>query len=530
MRRVYMILMMFYLFQNTVQAVMELPKDSVTRKAFIQAIHSPVNTLVATNTFRTNPWPSLKITLAAWSQVPMSDVIKKAQAGDTSAQHYLGYCFTQGMNTNKSTEQGLRWYHLAADAGFAPSLNNIGVIYQHGIGVEINKVKAYQYYLKAAEKLFPSSMYNLGKLCVENPEITGGPANAENWYLKAAEYGNGPAMLELNFLYREGTLVPMDLEKADRMLVNAAMVGDPYAQCCLGYALQPVRLDIHCYFNQAEAIYWFKKSAEQNWAGGQYNLGKCYLSGDGVEKDEERAVALFRAAADQGHYRATCQLAEAYSAGIDQPRSTNDTPIELYKRATAYINIRSWYYKTIFDRIVKSYEIGQGTPRDIMESIRWYCRAAKLQLPQYSLRDKNHFLPPRPSLVSMQPIGVYSRYSNDERQDPCIRLANWGNQSERFLLALSYYLKSAEGDAASMEFIALMYDTGNNVPQSSVKALAWYIMSQKAGNKAQDQKITAIQNRLEPSERNEVNRLVSALEKELHEIKSQLDASQTDEK
>ena len=35
----------------------------------------------------------------------------------------------------------------------------------------------------------------------------------------------------------------------------------------------------------AEAVKWYRKAAEQNDAGAQYNLGVCYANGDGVAKD-----------------------------------------------------------------------------------------------------------------------------------------------------------------------------------------------------------------------------------------------------
>ena len=50
----------------------------------------------------------------------------------------------------------------------------------------------------------------------------------------------------------------------------------------------------------AEAVKWYRKAAEQNAAGAQYNLGVCYDKGDGVAKDYVEAYKWWLLAAGQG--------------------------------------------------------------------------------------------------------------------------------------------------------------------------------------------------------------------------------------
>ena len=52
--------------------------------------------------------------------------------------------------------------------------------------------------------------------------------------------------------------------------------------------------------DEAEAVKWYRKAAEQGNAYGQNNLGKMYANGLGVAKDEAEAVKWFRKAAEQG--------------------------------------------------------------------------------------------------------------------------------------------------------------------------------------------------------------------------------------
>ena len=50
----------------------------------------------------------------------------------------------------------------------------------------------------------------------------------------------------------------------------------------------------------AQAITWYKRAVAQGDAQAQNNLAVCYHAGRGVEKDEERAMVLLKAAAAQG--------------------------------------------------------------------------------------------------------------------------------------------------------------------------------------------------------------------------------------
>ena len=60
--------------------------------------------------------------------------------------------------------------------------------------------------------------------------------------------------------------------------------------------------------DEKQAVYWYKKAAEQGYAKAQYNLGACYRDGKGVTKDEKEAVYWYRKAADQGNETAKWAL------------------------------------------------------------------------------------------------------------------------------------------------------------------------------------------------------------------------------
>jgi uncharacterized protein len=47
-------------------------------------------------------------------------------------------------------------------------------------------------------------------------------------------------------------------------------------------------------------VTWFRKSAEQGYGYGQYNLGVAYMEGSGVPKDEGESIKWFLKAAEEG--------------------------------------------------------------------------------------------------------------------------------------------------------------------------------------------------------------------------------------
>ena len=76
-----------------------------------------------------------------------------------------------------------------------------------------------------------------------------------------------------------------------------------------------------------EAVQWFRKSAEQNFAKAQMTLGVCYGVGYGVTKDDAQAMQWYRKAADQNFAAAQSTLSSRYERGEGVERDV----VEAYK-------------------------------------------------------------------------------------------------------------------------------------------------------------------------------------------------------
>lgn len=76
---------------------------------------------------------------------------------------------------------------------------------------------------------------------------------------------------------------------------------------------------------------WFKKAAEQNDARAFWNLGKCYLDGEGTEKDEAKAIEYYQKSASAGDMYGQAELALAYQFGQGGLKEDPKKAFELYQ-------------------------------------------------------------------------------------------------------------------------------------------------------------------------------------------------------
>jgi TPR repeat protein len=116
--------------------------------------------------------------------------------------------------------------------------------------------------------------------------------------------------------------------KAFEGFKRLAEKGDPQGQYNLG----------DCYYsgegvarNQVEAVKWYRKAADQGLTPAQFRLFVCYFNGYGVPKDQVEGAKWCRMAADQGNLDAQFALGYLYYYGTGVPKDD----IEAY----AYYNL-----------------------------------------------------------------------------------------------------------------------------------------------------------------------------------------------
>ncbi|MDR2105194.1 MAG: hypothetical protein LBP51_05505, partial [Deferribacteraceae bacterium] len=63
------------------------------------------------------------------------ELLKRANAGDASAQYEVGNIYYGGYNVLQDYKKAAEWYLKAANQGYAPAQNDLGYMYRYGEGL-----------------------------------------------------------------------------------------------------------------------------------------------------------------------------------------------------------------------------------------------------------------------------------------------------------------------------------------------------------------------------------------------------------
>lgn len=186
----------------------------------------------------------------------------------------------------------------------------------------------------------------------------------------------------------------------------------------------------------------------------QNQLGLKYAQGDGLPRDDVKAVEWYRKSATQGFAKAETNLGDMYfygRGGLDQN----------------YVQALSWYLKASQQdfpdaqyRLAYMYEKGIGTNRDLSRAVELYRSAA------------DHGYPEAQNLIGILYATGTEGVGKDEKE------------------AVAWYQKAADqGFAKAQMNLGDMYFFGRGVDRDYKQAMVWY-------TKAGDQNFAAAQYRL----------------------------------
>ena len=145
-------------------------------------------------------------------------------------------------------------------------------------------------------------------------------------------------------------------------LRKAAERGDPQAQYDYGDVLFGNK-------NYTEALQWFRKSANQNNADGQFGVGLCYSQGYGTSKNPTEAVKWFLKSAVQGHALSQLILGGCYENGNGVDQDFVEA-MKWYRKAAEQGNETAQYGLGV------GCYYGMGVPQNEAEAKKWLQMAA----------------------------------------------------------------------------------------------------------------------------------------------------------
>ncbi len=145
-------------------------------------------------------------------------LMKKANAGESPAQHELGLRYLFGKGFPADTVKAASWILKAAKQKLAIAQYNYGILLMNGRGVEWNPFEAFKIFRMSAEQLNPDALYVVGLFYTENLVVQRDWQKAYQYFKKSAEYGNEYAPLaikeiESRLLHKEPDKLQKEVSK-----------------------------------------------------------------------------------------------------------------------------------------------------------------------------------------------------------------------------------------------------------------------------------------------------------------------------
>jgi TPR repeat protein len=200
--------------------------------------------------------------------------------------------------------------------------------------------------------------------CCDDKDI-----EAYEMFQLAADQGHAMSISTLGYFNDYGTkVVQKNPEKSFALYLQAANKGYPIAQSNVG----------KCYDtgqgvekNQVLAAEWFHKSAEQGHVDALYNLGVFYQQGLGVELNFSEGYRYYKLAAIQGDAAAQYNTGWCYHQGIGVERDEESALYWMFQSAEQGDESAPLY-------LGLAYRHGWGVKANIVESVRYFKRTLKV--------------------------------------------------------------------------------------------------------------------------------------------------------
>lgn len=235
-----------------------------------------------------------------------------AKRQDPYALSVLGFIYEFGVSVPKNTQQAIDYYQQACALGGDYGCYNAGYFYQYGIGVPEDKARASQLLEKInAADIDIETTRTLGHTLYEAKAKAEIDAEMRAPILKYVSRFLNTADDETRRIFSR-----LGLSKSDtlRLAKRWAQQGDPKVNFYVGhfynFDYSPIKE------KNIEAMRWFRRAAEGGESESQNILGLVYRKGRwGVDAAAQDAVTWFERAAKQGNRDAMINLAEMYYTG-----------------------------------------------------------------------------------------------------------------------------------------------------------------------------------------------------------------------
>lgn len=244
----------------------------------------------------------------AWCTILGEGVKKDAKQGyknlnkiftdskDVLALYRLGNCYQQGLGTEEDGKKAFECYELAVKQNFVVAQNDLGQCYLQGIGVNEDPKKAIECFEKGVNLKDADSITSLGLCYINGLGVSKAKARGYKLIQENSERGNRTARYHLAWGYLNesgfgGKTNPSYYFHAIKILQGLIKdyedidAENLYGICHLfGQGIPK---------NDSKAVKCFQRATEKEHAEGRNNLSICYLLGRGIKKQLKHAFSSF---------------------------------------------------------------------------------------------------------------------------------------------------------------------------------------------------------------------------------------------
>lgn len=292
-------------------------------------------------------------------ETPLTRLQTAAEGGDAVAAWKLGKIYAEGVEVEQDWSQAVKWFRMSAQAGNSEGEYQFGLLFEKGNGVPQDWGQAVGWYLKAAERGHADAQWKMGICHRDGREVPQDPIWAKVWLEKAARQGQKEAqeaLKQLEVMLAKG-INPVELERAE------AEGGDAAAQCRMGRRFME---GVGVGKDEAAGAEWYRKAAEQGYAPGQCQWGDCLRLGRGVGADMAAAEEWYHKAADQGYVEGQLSMAKCRMAAGEREEA-----VVWLKKAAEGQHPEGQYL------LAMCYQKGLGIATDKAKAKKWLQAAAR---------------------------------------------------------------------------------------------------------------------------------------------------------
>ena len=380
-------------------------------------------------------------------------------------------------------------------------------------GMTPEEVKMFTETKAKAEVGDPKSQSSLGGFYAIGRGVPPDKKEALIWYRKAADQGYALAKTRVGYCFEYGQGVAKDEIEAVKWYRQAAEQGETGAMRKMGLCLKN---GIGVAKDEVEAVKWFRKlseltvnvdrkAAEAGSAHAQYQMGIYYLNGGlSGTKDYVEAVKWFRIAAgregnpDQVDVWAKYQLGFMYEKGQGVAVDLIES-VRWWRRAAELGHAGARF------SMGYCYQVGQGVPKDVVEAAKWFRLSAEQGNKEAQIRLAQAYLSgagvPKDTVEALAYASLVATVK-DEKMSPedrpkiaqrteeirklikiHVRYLGHEARSPESVRVFEDFKRSAEnGDSNAQNYLAWKYQDGGLVIKDEFEAAKWLRKSAAQGN------------------------------------------------